>query len=81
MSYGAIFHQCVYLRCQTNGATMDAAQRARQASGHATDAPYMPHLSLLYSDIPAEIRCNACCELIRRRFCFTVCCDKTVYML
>lgn len=56
VSYGAIFHQCVYVRCKTDGATMDAAQQTRQAFGHPTDAPYMPHLSLLYSDIPAETR-------------------------
>ena len=35
---------------------MQAARHARQAFGQDPDAPYMPHLSLLYSDIPSETR-------------------------
>jgi 2'-5' RNA ligase len=57
VSYGSIFHQCVYVRCKTTEAAMDAAKRTRQAFGHPTDAQYMPHVSLLYSDIPSESRC------------------------
>jgi 2'-5' RNA ligase len=57
VSYGKIFHQCVYVRCKPSDAAMVAAKRTRQAFGHPTDAEYMPHLSLLYSDIPSDTRC------------------------
>ncbi len=57
VSYGSIFHQCVYVRCKLHAATLQAARRAREAFGQDPDAtPYMPHLSLLYSDIPRETR-------------------------
>lgn len=60
VSYGKIFHQCVYVRCKTTDAVMDAAKRTRQAFGHSTDTQYMPHVSLLYLDIPSESRCTSC---------------------
>jgi 2'-5' RNA ligase len=63
VSYGSIFHQCVYVRCKTTDAAMDAAKRTRQAFGHPTDTQYMPHVSLLYSDIPSETRCALCLGL------------------
>ena len=57
VAYGTMFHQCVYVRCKSTGSAMDAAKRTRQAFGHPADTQYMPHVSLLYSDIPSEIRC------------------------
>ncbi|EFN53969.1 hypothetical protein CHLNCDRAFT_135910 [Chlorella variabilis] len=51
---GAIFHQCVYLLCETQPDTMQAraaGAAARAAFGQDPAAAYMPHLSLLYSDI------------------------------
>lgn len=53
---GAAFHQCVYVLCATDAATMQAGAAARAAYGQDPAAPYMPHLSLLYSDMPAEDR-------------------------
>jgi hypothetical protein len=53
---GAIFHQCVYLRCAKSHEALAAAQQAREAYGMAGLKPYMPHLSLLYSDIDEATR-------------------------
>lgn len=48
--------QCVYIRCKKLDATLQAARQSRQAFGQDVDAHYMPHLSLLYSDIAQETR-------------------------
>jgi hypothetical protein len=51
---GSMVFQCVYLLCVKDAAVMAAAEAARQAFD-LTMPPYMPHLSLLYSDAsPAE---------------------------
>ncbi|KAG2492571.1 hypothetical protein HYH03_009232 [Edaphochlamys debaryana] len=47
---GSIFYQCVYLLVAKDPGTMAAAQAAREVFGRTTP-PYMPHLSLLYSDM------------------------------
>lgn len=49
-------HQCVFLRCNTEQYVMQAANTACRAFG-MPGKPYMPHCSLLYSDIPPEERC------------------------
>ena len=52
---GQIFHQCVYILCQKSDQLMAAGAAAKQAFG-VEPAPYMPHLSLLYSDIDIDQR-------------------------
>ena len=56
VAYGDIFHQCVYLLCQTDPAIMAAGAEARWAFGQDGSAAFMPHLSLLYSDIDERVR-------------------------
>lgn len=46
---GSSFHQCVYILCAKDEPLLAAGDAARRA--YALDTPpYMPHLSLLYSD-------------------------------
>ena len=52
---GSIYYQCVYLSVAKDEGAMAAAATAREVFG-ITTGPYMPHLSLLYSDIPQEER-------------------------
>jgi len=54
--FGAIFHQCVYIRIQPQPHVMHAGAETRAAYGGDRDATYMPHLSLLYSDIDEDAR-------------------------
>lgn len=58
VSYGKIFHQCVYILCETDEHTMAAGRVAREEYGLDPYATYMPHLSLLYSDIEPSSRCE-----------------------
>lgn len=51
VAFGGIFHQCVYVLCHQDPPTMKAGSAAREAFGLDPGSPYMPHLSLLYSDI------------------------------
>ncbi|KAG2446365.1 hypothetical protein HXX76_000951 [Chlamydomonas incerta] len=55
---GSIYYQCVYLSVAKDDGAMAAAATAREVFG-ITTGPYMPHLSLLYSDIPQEERAKA----------------------
>jgi hypothetical protein len=55
VTYGAVFFQCVYLLCVKEAAVMAAGAAARKAFELDTP-PYMPHLSLLYSDIDPSNR-------------------------
>jgi hypothetical protein len=59
---GSIFHQCVYLLCAKSPEALAAAQQAREAYGMAGPKPYMPHLSLLYSDIDEATRQQVGCQ-------------------
>lgn len=56
LSCGSIFHQCVYLLCCQDTATLGAGQTAREVFGQEPSQPYMPHLSLLYSDMDQDSR-------------------------
>ena len=56
-SYGEIFHQCVFLLVHKEPLVMEASAVSRQMLGQDPDtASYMPHLSLLYSDVDERIR-------------------------
>jgi len=52
---GTIFHQCVFIRCAKVDALMTAAETAK-ATLRLPQSSYMPHLSLLYSDIDQDTR-------------------------
>ncbi|GFR44091.1 hypothetical protein Agub_g5253 [Astrephomene gubernaculifera] len=51
VSAGTTFYQCVYLLVAQEEGTMAAAAAAREVFGLTGAPPYMPHLSLLYSDM------------------------------
>ena len=61
---GSIYYQCVYLLVDKTEGVLAAGAAARKAFG-ITTGPSMPHLSLLYSDIPQEERAKvgAACRL------------------
>eukprot|EP00873_Tetraselmis_striata_P010874 jgi/Tetstr1/431138/TSEL_020852.t1 len=67
VSYGAIFHQCVFLLCAKDAAVMDAAAAAKAALG-LPESPYMPHLSLLYADIDEATRAQVAGEMQQRLY-------------
>jgi hypothetical protein len=54
VSSGSIFHQCVYVLCNETTELMETGAAARRAF-EMDSIRYMPHLSLVYSDIdPAK---------------------------
>jgi hypothetical protein len=55
VSAGQIFYQCVYVLAAQSAPLMAAGAAAKVAFG-LPKAPYMPHLSLIYSDIDAAAR-------------------------
>lgn len=58
---GKIFHQCVYVLCERDEPLLKAAASARRKFGlDDTLIDYMPHISLLYSDIDFESRYDLC---------------------
>jgi hypothetical protein len=55
---GRIFHQCVFIVCEQDEPLLEAAASIRRALGVDDDLnDYMPHISLLYSDIEVDKRC------------------------
>lgn len=50
VSYGSSRHQCVYIQCNKDAYTMQAASLAQEIF-EVPAAPYMPHCSLVYSDM------------------------------
>eukprot|EP01024_Parvocaulis_polyphysoides_P014220 TRINITY_DN15755_c0_g1_i5.p1 TRINITY_DN15755_c0_g1~~TRINITY_DN15755_c0_g1_i5.p1 ORF type:complete len:181 (+),score=25.30 TRINITY_DN15755_c0_g1_i5:113-655(+) len=56
VSYGSILTQCVYILINEDDEVMDAGKQAKEIFDKDTDKPYMPHLSLLYSEIDQETR-------------------------
>ena len=59
---GDIFWQCVFLRLHDDSALHAAHMMARTAFS-AEKPPFMPHLSLLYSDMPQTERTAVVAEL------------------
>jgi hypothetical protein len=56
VSFGTTFHQCVYVRIQQQADVMHAGAETRAAYSRERDAAYLPHLSLLYSDVDQDAR-------------------------
>lgn len=54
--YGSIYHQCVYMLCHQDDATMKAGTQSKEAFSQDANSTYMPHLSLLYSDVDESTR-------------------------
>lgn len=59
VTWGAHYYQCVYLLAAKDEATMAAAAAARRVYGMDALGPYMPHLSLLYAELPEEAKARA----------------------
>ncbi len=47
---------CLFLRVVETDEVMSANQMARHVFGREHDSPYVPHLSLMYGDVPVEIK-------------------------
>lgn len=56
VTYGDIFHQCVYIRCHDSEELLAAAAEAKKAFGLDPTPTYMPHVSLIYSHIDTAAR-------------------------
>lgn len=66
VSSGSIFHQCVYILCNETAELMETGAAARLA--FEVDSIYMPHLSLLYSDVDPTTRLDVMEEEQHRLF-------------
>lgn len=67
VSYGHSFHQCVYILCAKEPDLLAANKAATEAFGKPEPPnPYMPHLSLLYSDADEQQRQQAASEAVQR---------------
>lgn len=49
--HGSTFHQCVFIRVKPEPEVAETAAKTHAAYGGDPHAPYMPHASLLYSDL------------------------------
>mmetsp|Transcript_30140 Transcript_30140/g.71785 ORF Transcript_30140/g.71785 Transcript_30140/m.71785 type:complete len:189 (+) Transcript_30140:74-640(+) len=67
VGYGEAFHQCVFILCADDAQVLSAAEKARKFLG-LEPKPYIPHLSLLYSDIDFSQRSRAVSEARRRLY-------------
>ena len=51
-----MLHQCVYILCKPTDDVTAANKVAKKQLGLSQSTAYMPHLSLLYSDVDERIR-------------------------
>ncbi|MCD7451667.1 hypothetical protein HAX54_012988 [Datura stramonium] len=51
---GTFYYQCVYLLLHPTTEVVEASARCCSSFGYNSSSPYMPHLSLLYSDLTDE---------------------------
>ena len=69
---GDRFHQCVYMRVEPNDQLATAHAIAAEAfgvkAGNGGGSPYMPHLSLVYGDVP-ESEKDACVAEATAQLC------------
>jgi 2'-5' RNA ligase len=66
---GNIYHQCIYILCnQTSKDLTSAGRKAKEAFNLDPSTPYMPHLSLVYSDMSTEDRQKLAAELQQKLF-------------
>ena len=63
---GSIYYQCVYLRLHDDAPLHEAHAAVRSAFEAHHKPPFMPHCSLLYSDIDAAERARVIAEVRRR---------------
>lgn len=56
VSTSSTYFQCVFLLCEKGPEILEAYQLAKDTYGLAEAPPFMPHVSLLYSDIDAKSR-------------------------
>ncbi len=50
------FYRCLFVRLQETAPVMKANAQARQVFHRESDDPYMPHLSLLYGNLPPAVK-------------------------
>lgn len=68
VAYGNIYHQCVYILCKTSEDLASAGRSAKEAFHLDPSTPYMPHLSLVYSDMSTESRESLAAEMQQKLF-------------
>jgi Cyclic phosphodiesterase-like protein len=68
VAHGNIYHQCVYILCKATEELLVAGKAAKEAFGLDPSAVYMPHLSLIYSDMNIENRKELAAELQSKLF-------------
>jgi len=51
VDFGRVFHQTVYIKVKKSKALLEAFDKARESFQLSPETEYMPHLSLIYSDI------------------------------
>jgi hypothetical protein len=54
VTFGSAFYMCVFVKMVQEETVMAAGRAARVACGQPPDAPYTPHLSLLYASLSDE---------------------------
>ncbi|KAH7624734.1 putative Cyclic phosphodiesterase [Nannochloris sp. 'desiccata'] len=71
VTYGNIYHQCVYILCKASEDLSRAGRAAKEAFNLDPSTPYMPHLSLIYSDMSSSDRQALAAELQQKLFSST----------
>lgn len=62
-SWGARWFQCVYLLAERSPPLLAARRLACEALGGSPTVAFLPHISLLYGDLPAPTRAGICRSL------------------
>ena len=68
VTYGNIYHQCVYILCKASEDLLQAGKEAKGAFHLDPSTPYMPHLSLVYSDLSTDARETLAANLQKKLF-------------
>jgi len=59
------YYRCLFFRVKESAEVMGANALAREAFGREGDLPFMPHLSLMYGELPPSVREEALREAAR----------------
>jgi hypothetical protein len=68
VTYGNMYHQCVYILCKASQDLTSAGRAAKEAFHVDPSTPYMPHVSLIYSDMSSPSRQLLAAELQEKLF-------------
>jgi len=68
VTYGDLYHQCVYILCKTSEDLISAGRAAKEAFDLDPSTLYMPHVSLIYSDMNTTDRQALAAEMQEKLF-------------